>query len=55
MNDTTRLIALVGFLILVAPAFMYAIRDRRAAVRNAMIWGLIVAVVAALYAFFAAA
>ena len=54
MNDTTRLIALVGFLVLVAPAFLYAIRDRRAAVRNALIWVLVVAVVAAIYGLFVA-
>ena len=47
MNDTTRLIALVGFLALVAPAFLFALRDRRAAVRNGLIWLLIAAVIAA--------
>ncbi len=49
MNDTTRLIALVGFLVLIAPAFLYAVRNKRAAVRNGLIWALIAAVIAAAY------
>ncbi len=52
MNDTTRLIALIGFMVLVAPAFLYALRDKRAAVRNGLIWLLIAVSLAALYAFF---
>ena len=54
MHDTARIIALVGFLVLLAPAFLYAVRDRRAAVRNALIWGIVVAVVAAIYGLFVA-
>ncbi len=52
MNDTTRLVALIGFLVLVAPAFLYALRNRRAAVRNGLIWLIVVVVIAAAYALF---
>jgi hypothetical protein len=43
--DITRLIALIGAFILVAPALFYIVRDRRAAFRNAVIWFAIVGAV----------
>ena len=36
--DIARLIALIGALILVAPALIMTFRDRAAAKRNAVIW-----------------
>lgn len=40
--DIARLIALIGAFILVTPALFYILRDRRAAMRNAVIWFAIV-------------
>lgn len=40
--DMARLIALIGAFILVAPALFYILRDRHAAMRNAVIWFAIV-------------
>lgn len=44
-NDIARLIALIGALVLVAPALFYILRDRRAAFKNAVIWFAIVGAV----------
>ena len=49
MSDTTRIVALIGFLVLVAPAILYAMRNRRAAARNGLIWLIVVAVLSAAY------
>ncbi len=40
--DIARLIALIGAFILVAPALFYILRDRHAAMRNAVIWFAII-------------
>lgn len=49
--DIARLIALIGALVLVAPALFYIVRDRKAAFRNAVIW---VAIVGAILLFWTA-
>ena len=40
--DIARLIALIGALVLVAPALFYIVKDRKAALRNSVIWFAIV-------------
>ncbi|CAN0598807.1 MAG: hypothetical protein V7788_06020 [Alphaproteobacteria bacterium] len=47
--DIARLIALIGALVLVAPALFYIVKDRKAAFRNAVIWFAIVGAVLLLW------
>ena len=47
--DIARLIALIGALVLVAPALFYIVKDRKAAFRTAVIWFAIVGAVLLLW------
>ena len=48
-SEIARLIALIGALVLVAPALFYIVKDRKAAFRNAVIWFAIVGAVLLLW------
>lgn len=48
-TDLTRLVWLAGALILVLPAVIYALRDRRAVVRNIALWIVLIGAAVALF------
>lgn len=48
-TDLLQLVGMIGALILVVPGVIYAMRDRRRALRNLAIWGALIGVCVLLF------